>query len=90
MNTKKQIEYHVKIRSALQTLFDEDSEHYINPSELGEEDNATDFFHCLATRVPQYMYAKLTGNEVDPLEFNHIANRLILQDARETKEEPAD
>lgn len=82
MDQTKQDQYHYKIRAALQTLFDEENEYYLNPEELVESNNATDFFHCLATQVPQYLYAKLTGNEVDPLEFNHIANRLIFQKSK--------
>tara|TARA_R110002124_G_scaffold228784_1_gene394107 strand:+ start:1847 stop:2113 length:267 start_codon:yes stop_codon:yes gene_type:complete len=78
MNTKKQFDYHTKITSALQTIFYEQSEDYIDV--FDEEFNANDFFHTLATRVPQMIFAKLTGQELDPLEFNHVCNKLIMQD----------
>ena len=78
MNTENQLQYHTKIKSALQTIFDEESENHIDV--FDENFNANDFFHVLATRVPQMIFAKLTSRELDPLEFNHVCNRLIMQD----------
>lgn len=78
MNNKRQMQYYVKIAGALNTLFEQDSENYINV--FAKDFNANDFIHVLATRVPQMVVAKLTNNEFDPLEFNHVCNRLIMQD----------
>lgn len=78
MNNKRQMQYYVKIAGALNTLFEEDSENYINV--FAKDFNANDFIYVLATRVPQMVVAKLTNNEFDPLEFNHVCNRLIMQD----------
>ncbi|WP_417366831.1 hypothetical protein [Flavobacterium beibuense] len=80
MNTEKQIQYMSKVLSALNTLFDKESENYIGLEELQEGENMNDFFHIIATRAPQHIYTKFTGQEVDPLELNHIATRLIFQD----------
>lgn len=78
MNEKKQLQYYAKVMSALQTVFDEDSENYIDA--FADDFSANDFFHVLATRAPQMIMAKLTSQEFDPLEFNHVCNKLIMQD----------
>ncbi|QEE51063.1 hypothetical protein FUA48_16205 [Flavobacterium alkalisoli] len=79
MNIEKQIKYAGKVLSALQTLFDEESENYIGLDELREGDNMSDFIRVLATSAPQHIYIKFTEEEIDPLDFNYIANRLIVQ-----------
>lgn len=78
MNTKNQMQYYMKIAEALNSIFDKDNENYINV--YADEFNVNDFIHVLATRVPQMVVAKLTNNEFDPLEFNHVCNKLIMQD----------
>jgi hypothetical protein len=83
MDKDRQLQFHVKIAGALNDLFDKESENYLWIEELQKEGALNDFFHCLATRTPQHVYAKITGKEVDPLEFNHLANRLILMDAQD-------
>jgi hypothetical protein len=85
MDKKRQIQYYAKIRSALQTLFDSDSDHFIDVNDFKDPEALNDFIHCLATRAPQFVFVKITGNELDSLEFNHVANRLILMDARGDK-----
>ena len=81
MNTDKQIEYMSKLLDQINpVLSDPDSDNFIGIEELSKDDNLTDFFHVIATRLPQLIYAKLTGEEVDPLAFNAIATRLIFQD----------
>jgi hypothetical protein len=87
-NNKKQeiqIQFQAKILSALQSVFDEESDYYIDFNEVAKEGNLNDFFHVLGTRVPQHIFSKITGQFPDPLEFNHICNKLIFQDKKNTK-----
>lgn len=78
MNTKNQMQYYLKIAGALNSIFEKDNENYIDV--YADEFNANDFIYVLSTRVPQVVVAKLTNNEFDPLEFNHVCNKLIMQD----------
>ena len=74
----KQLQYYAKIAGALNELFDKESEFYIDVT--AENFDGNSFFHVLATRVPQMVMAKLTGQEMDPLAFNHAMCRLVFQD----------
>jgi hypothetical protein len=78
MDDKTQMQYHLKITNALSSIFEEESENYINV--FDENFSMNDFIHVLATRAPQMIVIKLTGEEFDPLEFNHLCNKLIMQD----------
>ncbi|WP_269222038.1 hypothetical protein [Flavobacterium sp. IMCC34518] len=80
-----QIQLQVKILSAIQTCFDKDSENYIDINQIEKDGNLNDLFHVLGTRVPQHIFSKITGQKPDPLEFNHICNKLIFQDREDTK-----
>ena len=75
---EKQLQYYVKIAGALNELFNEDSEFYLDLTDKDFDGNS--FFHVLATRVPQMVMAKLSGQEMDPLTFNHAMCRLIFQE----------
>ena len=77
----KQLQYYAKISGVLNELFNPESEYYIDVFADDFDGNA--FFHCLATRVPQMVMAKLTSQEMDPLAFNHAMNRLIFQVKKE-------
>ena len=89
--TKKQQKLEVQMQlqarflSAIQTCFNEDSENYIDLDEIEKNGNLNDLFHVLGTRVPQYIFSKITGQTPDPLEFNHICNKLIFQDRKDTE-----
>ncbi len=85
MKDDKQLQYYAKIAGALNEIFMEDSEYFIDV--LDDDFSANDFIHVLATRVPQMVVAKLTSNEFDPLEFNHVCNKLIMQDRIDNKKE---
>lgn len=76
---KKVNEYAVKLLSAVQGCFDEESENHIPIKELQEGDNMTDFMHAIANMVPNMVYCKFTNEDVNNLEFNHIANKLVFQ-----------
>ncbi|EKT4551989.1 hypothetical protein JE945_001131 [Flavobacterium psychrophilum] len=78
MKDNKQFQYYTKIAGALNSIFDKDSERFIDV--FDDNFSANDFIHVLATRVPQMVVAKLTNNKFDPLEFNHFCNKLIMQD----------
>lgn len=80
VNKENQIQYMAKITNALNSIFDKDSENYIDIEKVNKDGNLNDFFHVLGTRAPQFVFARITGQEPDPLEFNHICNRLIFQD----------
>lgn len=54
---------------------DEDNENFINLKEV----DLTDFIHALSNVMPCYVYEKLTGQDKNQLEFNHIANQLCFQ-----------
>jgi hypothetical protein len=65
--------------AAIIMQLDEDSENYIDPKELQEGDNLTHYIHALANLSPSVVYEQITGEKVNGLEFNHIANRLCFQ-----------
>lgn len=68
-----------KVNDQLIGIFKEDCDNFIGkPSEL-TDDEATMLIHVMANVVPARLYNKLTGDDVDILEFNHNANRLIMQ-----------
>lgn len=69
-----------KILAALNACFqDELSEGYIPTEELLADGAANCFYHALFTLAPAVVFQRFTGNNVDPLEINHIANRLCMQ-----------
>ena len=75
----KQNHYFIKVCDAINCIFDEDSEHYIDLEDMMEGDNATDFFHAIGNMLPTHIYNTLTSNDSNTLDFNHIANKLIHQ-----------
>ena len=75
----KHKQYTGKILAQLEQLFDEKCDNHISVEELAEGDNANAFIHALATLAPGFIYSKLTAQNVDALEFNHIANNLVFQ-----------
>jgi hypothetical protein len=73
------VQYSVKLLGAIQSCFSEDSENYIDRNELLEGNNLTHFMQALANTMPNHVYNTLTGEQVNNLEFNHIANKLVFQ-----------
>lgn len=70
----KEMKYAALINDKVAELFSEAD------GDLSLKDlDATAFFHAFATLAPCFMYGKITGQQVDALGFNHIANRLIMQ-----------
>ena len=73
-------QYEIKILTALQEgCFDKDSDNYISLNEMKESETLTEFFHALANCVPTFFYTQLVDDEVNLLDFNHIANKLCFQ-----------
>lgn len=78
--SKKTEEYTTKIIGKLAELFEEESnDFFIDQKELSEGDNMTHFIHALANLAPTFFYAEMTGNTINMLDFNHVANKLVVQ-----------
>jgi hypothetical protein len=76
---EKYLEYASLIVNQISEMFGEDCENYIDEEELKDGKNLTDFFHALANAAPTLIYCHLTHNDINTLEFNHIANKLCFQ-----------
>lgn len=83
---EKQFEYAAALTEHLAEIFNEDSLSYIDAAELNEGDNLTHFIHALANIVPCHFFNKVTGDEKNNLEFNHIANQIVFQYSKEIME----
>ncbi|MGR3177783.1 MAG: hypothetical protein ACUZ8E_06975 [Candidatus Anammoxibacter sp.] len=81
MKDKKYLHYALQISAAIGQLLDEDeeSDYHIDKDELMQDDNLTHFIHALANVAPSVIYNKLTGDNKNHLEFNHVANKLCFQ-----------
>ena len=79
--TEKHLQYAAMLSGKISELLDEDSESdfHIDHKELQEGDNLTHFFHALANIMPTHLFNKITGDDKNNLEFNHIANQLVFQ-----------
>lgn len=76
----KRFEYSFKINSAIEEILsNEEADNYIDPKELGNGDNLTEFFHALCNMVPTRYYQEFVDDNVDNLKVNHIANILCFQ-----------
>lgn len=79
MNQEKEFVYAYKLLSKVQELFDNEDGDGITIEELTQGNNTTAFIHALSNIMPNMVFQKLTGEETNNLEFNHIANRLCFQ-----------
>ncbi len=73
----KEQELTVKVLAHLEEIFDEDCEYHVSKEEL--EENLTMFIHVIANNVPAMIYENITGDNLNTLEFNHLANKLVFQ-----------
>ncbi len=73
--------YTVMILEAIQEMIEENG----LIEEFKEGNNLTDFVHSFANLAPSVFYTRATGCEVDSLEFNHIANKLVFQSLKKDK-----
>jgi hypothetical protein len=75
---EKWVGYAAQISDKIAELFEDELD--INEIDL------TQFIHAYASAAPSVFFQKVTGQKVDDfLEFNHIANRLIIQFQTEDK-----
>jgi len=79
---EKWMEYSALISEKIIELLQEE----IREDVLEEGDNLTDLFYALSVVSPAMLYSHITGNEVNNLEFNHLANRLCFQYSNLSKE----
>jgi hypothetical protein len=78
-------EYAQKISFKIVELFKEEGDLQIDIKELMEGENMNLFIHALANIAPSFIFAQITGEDKNALEFNHIANKLIFQYAKKEK-----
>ena len=77
---EKSARYAAIIMDNLANLFAEESEGFaISAEELEEGENLTHFLNALMNLVPTQVYSNFTGQDIDTLGANHIANRLCVQ-----------
>lgn len=76
------MEYGGKVAQALLTIFDEDSEYYIDKNEA----DLTILFHAISTTAPNVLFNRLTGDNKNNLEFNQLMNQLVFQYSNRTSE----
>ncbi|MFT5450546.1 MAG: hypothetical protein ACI9N9_000023 [Enterobacterales bacterium] len=81
---EKHMQYTGLILDKLGEIFEENE---MLMQELSEGTNATEFIHALANMVPTHFYNELTSNSLQILEFNHLANRLVFQNANSITKE---
>ncbi len=75
-----EIQLAVKIGSAIQDCFNEESDNFIDLKEISEnEDKFKAFIHVILNQVPTMIYGKFTGEDKNMLEVNHIANQLCFE-----------
>jgi len=74
---KKLEEFIVKISSQIEEMFDDECENHISKDDVVEY--STEFVHALANVVPTILHNKFTGEKINMLQFNHIANQLCFQ-----------
>lgn len=84
IHKEKHLQYAAIITAKINELLNEDDN--FDKSELLEDDNLTHFIHALANIAPNYVYNKITGDDKNNLEFNHIANHLIFQYSKSVEE----
>lgn len=76
---QKFLEYSEKVTRVLGLLFNKESEFCLNEFELGEDVDVKNLIHAFANVAPCYLYNKITGEDADWLEFNHLANHLNFE-----------
>jgi hypothetical protein len=84
--TERQIQFSASISNCLAQLFDDESHFAIN-IDVADEEQVKDFIWALSTTVPCNMWSKISGNKINFLEFNHIANMLCFENMTMKNEE---
>lgn len=82
----KWLQYSAKINAQIgEMLANEDSDNYIGIKELVEGENLKEFFHALATVAPCFIFNKMTNENKNHIEFNHVANLLCFEYSEKEK-----
>ena len=84
---EKWMTYAVLIQEQISEMFGYDSNNFIDSNDFKDDNNLKDFLHALANVVPTQIYGKLTGDEKNFLEFNHVANQLCFEYMTHKKDE---
>ena len=72
----KYIQFASQITAVLaDAMENEDNPNYM---EIKEKD-LTEFIHALSTVAPNMIFNNITGQNLNNLEFNHVANKLCFQ-----------
>ena len=64
-----------------------ETDYFIDLDKVIAEDHFTELIHAMSNVVPLMFYKQLVDEDCGPLDFNHIANKLIFQAAQYAKEE---
>jgi hypothetical protein len=76
---EKWMTYAVLIQSAIAEMFEDGANNFIDKNDFDDEQNAKDFLHALANVAPTHLFNKLTNDDKNMLEFNHVANQLCFE-----------
>ncbi len=71
---KKQMQVTAKILEVINELINEDD----NVKKMIDED-LTDFIHVITNHVPTMIFNRMTGDDKNLLQVNHIGNQLCFQ-----------
>lgn len=78
---EKVMQFTALIGQQIMDMFDDESSNYIDLDDLGED--ATAFIYAMSLCAPAMVYSKLTGDNKNFLEFNHMSNQLCFQFMKE-------
>lgn len=87
---EKSTQYAIILLGNLQEVFNKESEFHIDKKELIEEDNLTHFMHALINIVPTIFFNKVTGEDKQYIEVNHLANLLCFKYTINTEDEESE
>lgn len=76
---EKKIQYAAAISNQIIQLFNPETEDHIDMKDFDDEDNLKAFIHAMATLAPCHVFNKIVNEEKNHLEFNHVANQLIVE-----------
>jgi len=79
MDITKEHVYAALIAAKVLELFDSEKGGSIPDEDFETNENVSHFIHALANLVPSYIYAEITGDAKNLIEFNHLANKLVFQ-----------
>lgn len=84
--TDQCLSYAAIITAQIGEMFEPECSNNINIADFDNEENIKDFLYALSTVVPCHLFNKLTGNEKNHLEFNHLCNHLCFEQGTRAEE----